>query len=844
MASYSGEDYGLPTVVGTTGIWHGRWEFDIDKVNSNTYNFKARAYLKLGGSGKASQCTRTAWGDWKTPRFSIVIPELNIELETYGRYGPIYSGGPWSLFLSELSGSFTVTTSTTINPYMTIYTGWGSSLGTGLYAVDTWVPSVGSIAVSGVVPPKVSNVRCTAKTTTTISMAFDVDWGGEESNKDPACVLRDASGNQIAVIRNGTTAGTFTGLTRYTPYYIVGYAGNSAGSVYSNQVLVYTDPELPKINAPTISNYGVTSPIQGKAYVTVTPGVVTDNGGKAIEKIETYIIGGQYGSTLTSIGTGSAAKVVSNLLPNTEYQVVTRASNGITESYSSYTKFTTIGNAPEILDVYASNITASSAKINYQAKYEYNSSYKSYQVQWRYPGTTNWTNLTQSTSFINFDSTSVSTIEYRVTVTDIWNRSTTSNIFDIGIPEEIDKYISNLSVVSNSDNTYTVSGTWNKKAYNKSILMLGLGKEEGQYDLEKVGEITKDTSKFSFKTKQYKNKMLSKEFSIFIAPSCGSAVMRRITVPKQNYPNSMNVIKKDGTVKSTTFTSIFQDGQTKTLRPHDIVKLSKRMRYIVLDSKGTWNQETNVIKKTLDIGLCKLSFTITHISGTLYRFTMQNLSVKTSSPKRVRNNTLRLTISAGNQNSNKVFQWWLPNNTYNTTPTSIDCVEYYSYFDMKGKEDQSSTLTVKIEQLREFDNPTAIEKSGSITFTADSSDIVNNHLCKINVYDKAGNNISTNKSIKLYDGSSALVRNGCNPTTASYNSNNFVYSTNGLPLVLDLGTEYEVSKIEVWRRKFDRPYGRCYIHGRNKNKELCYIFYDSKLGAYTETTNGQKIDVN
>ena len=127
---------------------------------------------------------------------------------------------------------------------------------------------------------------------------------------------------------------------------------------------------------------------------------------------------------------------------------------------------------------------------------------------------------------------------------------------------------------------------------------------------------------------------------------------------------------------------------------------------------------------------------------------------------------------------------------------------------------------------------------------ADSSDIVNNHLCKINVYDKDGNNISSGKSIKLMDGNNALVRNGCNPTTATYNSNNFVYSTNGSPLVLDLGTEYEISKIEVRRRTLDRNYSRCYVHGRNRDKELCYIFFDSNIQEYTETTSGQKIDVN
>lgn len=841
MASYSGEQYGLPTVFGTSSYWAGRWEFDIDKTGPNTYSFRARTYIRLTGSGKAAQCTRTAWGDYRTPRFSVVIPELGIELETYGPYGPIYSGGPWTQFLSELSGSFTVTTSMTINPYMTLYTGWGSSLGTNLAAIDTWWPGVGPIAVSGVTPPKITNVRCTGKTSSSISMAFDVDWGGETVTKDPACVLRDSAGNQIAVIRNGTTSGTFTGLSRYTPYYIVGYAGNSAGSVYSSPVLVYTDPEIPTIAAPKVSNYNVTSPIQGKASVTVTPGVVTDNGGKAIQKIETFIIGGQYGSTLTSIGTGSGAKTLSNLLPNTEYQVVTLATNGITQNYSSYTKFTTIGNPPELTDVYADNISPTSATIRYVAKYEYNAKYKNYQVQWRYPGSTTWNNLTQSTNTISFNTVSTDRIEYRITVTDNWNRSTTSPTYSFVILEDISNYISDLSVKTNTNGTYTISGTWNEKAYNKSNIVLALGREDTQYEVEKVGELTKSKTNFSYTTKQYRNKMLDKTLQLFIKPSCSNAIAKTVTIKKDDYPNAMNIIKSNNTVNSVPFTSIFQNGTKKTLRPHDIVKLSRTMRYIVLDSKGT-SDLSSKSSGTVDFGLGTFTYSVRHISRTLYMFSIQSMTIKTSKTVRIRNNTIKLTVSV-NSNSNNIFSWWLPNGTYNTSGVNVDTVEYYSYFDIKGKEDQTITITFTTNQYAEFDT-TDFTKTSTKTFMADSSDIVNNHLCKINVYDKDGNNISSGKSIKLMDGNNALVRNGCNPTTATYNSNNFVYSTSGSPLVLDLGTEYEISKIEVWRRTLDRNYSRCYVHGRNRDKELCYIFFDSNIQEYTETTSGQKIDVN
>ena len=48
---------------------------------------------------------------------------------------------------------------------------------------------------------------------------------------------------------------------------------------------------------------------------------------------------------------------------------------------------------------------------------------------------------------------------------------------------------------------------------------------------------------------------------------------------------------------------------------------------------------------------------------------------------------------------------------------------------------------------------------------------------------------------------------------------------------LDLGNEYKISKIEIQRRILgnNNDYIRNYIIGRNKNKELCYIFYDSQV---------------
>ena len=251
MAFYSGEQHGLPTIYGVEPNWHGRWEFTLDKVNATTYNYSFKAFISLS-PGKKAKCDYSDPNDYRTPWLDLQITELGIHNNSKGPYGPVIGGNGWYQFRDTFTGSFTVQGSMVIDVKIGLFTGLGSSMGTGLGAIDTWYFSAGQYAVQGITAAVPSNPRCTGKTSSSISMAFDVDWGGDDGTRDPASILYDSGGNQIAVIRNGTTSATFTGLSRYTPYYIGGYACNSVGGGYTNKVLVYTDPENPTLNAPVV----------------------------------------------------------------------------------------------------------------------------------------------------------------------------------------------------------------------------------------------------------------------------------------------------------------------------------------------------------------------------------------------------------------------------------------------------------------------------------------------------------------------------------------------------------------------------------------------------------------
>lgn len=176
MATYSGEKYSLPTANGISdNYWAGRWEFTLDKVNSNTYNWSVKVFLQITNSSKKAQNTRPA-SDPDSASIQIFIPELDINIENRGPYGPLIGGTGWHQFRDTISGSFSVNTQVEIHPYLMVWTGVGSSMGTGLYGVNAWWPSLGAYTVTGVTSPSVSNVRLTGRTSSTLSMSFDVNW--------------------------------------------------------------------------------------------------------------------------------------------------------------------------------------------------------------------------------------------------------------------------------------------------------------------------------------------------------------------------------------------------------------------------------------------------------------------------------------------------------------------------------------------------------------------------------------------------------------------------------------------------------------------------------------------
>lgn len=859
------------------GYWQIRFVLNIDRATTNTWNWSLSVYLLLGSNSPSRTYTfqnLREETDELCPYVYFGFTDLYKSVSVYKPLEKITSNDGWKLY-NTISGNCKVIGEQTTTAYAYINLGWGSAQGsgTGSFVEDTG--EIVRLTLTGVVPPKVENPVMVASTSSSISTEFEVDWGYEIDNRKPLTRLYSSTGELLQELPGQKV--TFTGLMRYTPYYVEAYAENSQGSSTSEKILMYTKPEDPIIKPPVVGDYSIAQGLPGVASVTVTPGIVEDNGGKEITEIETYIRGGEYGATLNSLGTGSGIISVSPLDPNTTYEVITRATNGITESYSEYTIFITLGNVPEFVDIYASNISLTEATIDWFANYEYNAEFKQFVIEWRYKEDTSWNSLDPNVNLIentNFDNLDHNTIEYKITVTDSWDRSTSSEILTYSVIHDYSDEVSELECTKNEDDSYTITGTWSERVYNKieSCFLLGSQAQSESEICNITSEIT--NTGFKYKTKQYKNNHIITSFILCIQLKYGPTISKQFLTEKEDYNTKIvKIITPDKVSESTTISPVYKEFSmpvVKDVRAHDVIKVSKSIQYIDIDSRGTvcsepiYNYESPT-NSPIEVGpfQIRIWFSLNHVSKKLYRVVVNSLQVRsTVETIRVRNNSLLFGFNVDEEKGYRI-RGIIPNMEVTSSWQDIDFSDISGYLLQRGND---IPCNITIEWSPEYDYPeTAIQTfeckfqganieikgyySEYTTYTDYDSDVVNNHLVNIKVFDLEGNNVSLNKEVKLIDGSDPLIYGDDYQTTANIeeiniDSNKFIYSENGLPLRLDLGQEYKLDRIELQRRKFiNNSYTRNYIICRNKDLEICYILYDSQVSnQYAENYRSFKIE--
>ncbi len=151
---------------------------------------------------------------------------------------------------------------------------------------------------------------------------------------------------------------TLTGLIPNTQYYVRGYAANSVGTAYGNQVTFST-----LASEPTIITTAVSAITQSTAS---SGGNVTSDGGATVTArgvcwSTTPNPTTANSKTTDGTGTGSFSSSLTGLIGNTVYYVRAYATNSAGTSYGNEVSFTTTPTIPTLTTTTVTNITQTTA---------------------------------------------------------------------------------------------------------------------------------------------------------------------------------------------------------------------------------------------------------------------------------------------------------------------------------------------------------------------------------------------------------------------------------------------------------------------------------------------------
>ena len=240
------------------------------------------------------------------------------------------------------------------------------NLAPGLPGQSLIITSTGIPSWSGAAFPTLTTSAISSITSTSANAGGNISSDGGAAVSVRGLVYGTASNptlsNTILTIGSGVGgyAGTISGLTPNTTYYVRAYATNSAGTGYGNEISFQTLP----VAVPTL----VTTDASGITQTTVTSGGTISNDGGAIVTERGIVYGTSSNPTTANTkvssgsGTGSFNVNVTALTSNTTYYIRAYAINSAGTGYGNNITFqTTVPAVPSLTTRELLNITNTTA---------------------------------------------------------------------------------------------------------------------------------------------------------------------------------------------------------------------------------------------------------------------------------------------------------------------------------------------------------------------------------------------------------------------------------------------------------------------------------------------------
>lgn len=654
------------------------------------------------------------------------------------------------------------------------------------YANSTWISERSwNIDNIGYQAPTYNSISHSSITRTSVYLSASVNTYGAGITGGGWDVSTDG-GATWTYYGGGPTGATISGLTPNKQYWYRGYVTTSGGGANSGWGTFTTSG-----NAPSISSVTQTPSRTGCSLV---PNVVYDTNASYSSITISY-------GTTTSYGSTSTSQSISGLQPNTKYYYSMVVKDNWNRNSAAYTgEFTTTGNIPVINSV-APTPDRTQCVLNADVTYDTNASFGSVAIQ--YGTTTGYGSTSNSYTITGLQPHT--TYYYSMRVTDNWGRQsgaftgsfltianppvfTTEEISDIGVED------AKLTFVAEPDLNTLIT---EYRLFNSNNVLL----QTNTTGVFEIIELETDTE-YSY-------------YCIVFDNAGNSTTSNTLTFTTLTSKFTYK-IQEDGTI---TAQDIYSIGEPKNFVKH--IKLENGGIAFVVDRDYTT--------------ACSYSTSTTSMRSEL-------ISVQHTTLRKYKALFIKSDFDWKLQyyNKNKLGVYQKTGGPGEGALIAFDDIEGYYAIEINTRDvnalkngtflwacgindlDACMNDTYKIKKRLQKTDIVKVSNKMRYIDIGQNGNYVNagNHIVELEVYDKTGTNVALGKPVIAKN--EGVLSNGERVTNGNTATTDYASIVGRRTIAqVDLGQEYEVDYVRLWRYYQDnRYYKETFLYGRKGSSNL------------------------